>query len=90
MPRRKTPWGKLTEDDFTTIDFVVKHVIEFGVIPNMKSIAQVLGISRQALILRMESMHDRGILRERPKYATRWLELTPLGEDLYRKRRSQA
>lgn len=89
MPGRKTEWGKLTDKDFDLIDVVVNHVTEFGSIPGMEYIANALGISRQAVLLRMKFAHKRGILRERPRYATHWLELTPLGEDLYRKRRSE-
>lgn len=86
MPTSKGEWGKLTDADYHLIDVVIKHVAEFGIIPNMDYIAMALKCTRQGVNKKMISAHRRGILRERPRYATRWFELTPLGEDLYLKR----
>lgn len=86
MPKHQAQWGELTDADFALIKMVVDHVVEFGEIPNMASMAQLLGCTRQGVLRKMEGAAKRGLLRERPRYATRWFELTPLGEDRYRER----
>lgn len=90
MPASSTGWGQLTDSDFELIDVVVKHVLEFGSIPGMASIAVMLKCTRQGVGKKMAAAERRGILRPRPRYATNWFELTPLGEDLYRERSREA
>lgn len=87
MSQRAPVWGKLTDLDYRLIDVVVGHVQQFGEIPTTGSIAEMMGLTRQRIVVIMDNAAERGILRRRPKYAIRWFELTPLGEDLYRERR---
>lgn len=89
MPGSQAVWGELTDSDFELIDVVVKHVLEFGEIPGMGSIAVMLKCTRQGVGKKMLSAEKRGIMRPRPRYATNWFELTPLGEDLYKDRLKQ-
>lgn len=85
-----SPWGTLTDKDYELIDLVVEAVLRDGMIPNMNTMAANLGISRQAVLQRMSSAAQRGIMEKRPRYAVRWLELTELGEQLYVERRAKS
>lgn len=79
--------GKLTTEDFLMIDFVVRFVQDHDSIPASGVIAEYLHISRQACIMRMNSMTKRGILHARPRYATNWFILTEEGESLYKRQK---
>lgn len=83
MPRSPYPRGELRDDHFALIDCVVRHVVEFGSIPPLVYIAASLGISRQGVNRRLDGMAKAGIIPPRPRYAVRWFDLTPLGEELY-------
>lgn len=78
-----TPFGAINKNDVELIDMVVQFVVETDEIPNMESMGVALGITRQGVLRRMSSAAKRGIMPKRPRYATRWFELTPLGEELY-------
>lgn len=86
MPGSAEVGGELNDADFGLIDVVVKHVLEFGVIPSTIAMAQLLSCTRQGVLRKMEGAARRGVLQPRPRYATNWFELTPLGERLYRQR----
>lgn len=90
MSGRTPGWGELTAKDRQLIEMVVQYVLNHEKIPRMDAMGAMLGISRQAVLSRMASAAKRGIMPPRPRYATRWFELTPLGEKLYRESKEKS